>query len=61
MLTESRLSLHVRRKFLAVRVGRLWHRVPTEAVVAPGSLEVSKVRLEHPGTVEPDPAYGEAV
>ena len=26
-------------------MGRLWHRVPREAVAAPGSLEVSKARL----------------
>ena len=28
------------------RVGRPWHRVPREAVAAPGSLEVSKARLD---------------
>ena len=29
-----------------VKVGRAWHRVPREAVAAPGSLEVSKARLD---------------
>ena len=29
-----------------MRVGRPWHRVPREAVAAPGSLEVSRARLD---------------
>ena len=29
-----------------MRVGRPWHRVPRAAVAAPGSLEVSKARLD---------------
>lgn len=29
-----------------MRVGRSWHRVPREAVAAPGSLEVPKARLD---------------
>ena len=50
--------LEVRRKFLPARVLRPWHRVPREAVAAPGTLEVSKARLEQPGIVEGDPAHG---
>ena len=33
-------------KLFPVRVGRPWHRVPREAVAAPGSLEVFKARLD---------------
>ena len=38
--------MNIREKFLAVRVGRPWHRVPRAAVTAAGSLEVSKARLD---------------
>ncbi|KFO65433.1 hypothetical protein N302_14345, partial [Corvus brachyrhynchos] len=39
-----RFRLDIRRKFLAVRVVRHWHRLPREAVDAP-SLEAFKARL----------------
>ena len=34
------------KKFFPVRVLRPWHRLPREAVAAPGSLEVFKARLD---------------
>ena len=34
------------KEFLALREVRPWHRVSREAVAAPGSLEVSKARLD---------------
>ena len=34
------------KELFPVRVRRPWHRVPREAVAAPGSLEVSKARLD---------------
>ncbi|NXI28681.1 CNNM4 protein, partial [Sterrhoptilus dennistouni] len=39
-------------EFLAVRAKRGWDRIPGVPGVVPGSLGVSKARLEHPGTVE---------
>ena len=43
---EGRDRGSIGKEFLAVRVGRPWHRVPRAAVAAPGSLEVSKARLD---------------
>ena len=40
------LSLKIRKELFPVRAVRLWHRVPREAVAVPGSLEVSKARLD---------------
>lgn len=34
------------KELLPVKVGRDWHRVPSEAVAAPGTLEVSKTRMD---------------
>ena len=45
-LKEGRFKLDERKKVFPRRVGRSWHRVPREAVAAPGSLEVSKARLD---------------
>ena len=45
-LKEGRLRLDVRKKLFSVRVVRPWHRVPREALAAPGSLEVSSARLD---------------
>ena len=44
--------LYFRKKTFPVRVVRPWHRLPREAVAAPGSLEVSKAGVEEPGLVE---------
>ena len=44
-LKEVKFILNIEKKFLAMRVGRPWHRVPRQSVAAP-SLEVSKARLE---------------
>ena len=46
-LKEERFRWDIGKKFFPVRVGRPWHRVPREAVAAPGSLAVSKARLEY--------------
>ncbi|GAB0175476.1 hypothetical protein GRJ2_000012800 [Grus japonensis] len=45
-LKEGRFRLDVRKNFFPVRVLRPWHRLPREAVAAPGSLEVFKTRLD---------------
>ena len=45
-LPEGRAGWEIGKEFLAGRVGRRWHRVPREAVAAPGSLAVSKARLD---------------
>ncbi|GAB0202789.1 mitochondrial enolase superfamily member 1 [Grus japonensis] len=45
-LKEGRFRLDVSKKFFPVRVVRPWHRLPREAVDAPGSLEVFKARLD---------------
>ncbi|GAB0189727.1 hypothetical protein GRJ2_001438000 [Grus japonensis] len=45
-LKEGRFRLHIRKKFFPVRVVRHWHRLPREAVAAPGSLAVFKARLD---------------
>ncbi|GAB0206155.1 hypothetical protein GRJ2_003081100 [Grus japonensis] len=45
-LQEGRWSWDVRQKSFPVRVLRPWHRVPREAVAAPGSLAVFKARLD---------------
>ena len=45
-LPEGRDGWEIGKEFLTGRVGRAWHRVPREAVAAPGSLEVSKARLD---------------
>ncbi|NWT57224.1 PLXA2 protein, partial [Erythrocercus mccallii] len=55
-LVESRVRWDIGKKLFPVRVGRPWHRVPREAVAAPGSLEVSEAGLEHPGRVEALPS-----
>jgi len=44
-LQEERFRLHLRKKFLTIRVMRHWHRLTREVVDAP-SLETPKVRLE---------------
>ena len=44
-LKESRFTLDMKEKFFSLRVVRPWHRVPREAVAAPG-LEVSKAGLD---------------
>ena len=38
------------KKSFPVRVVRPWHRVPRAAVAAPGSLAVSKARLDRAGS-----------
>ncbi|GAB0193809.1 hypothetical protein GRJ2_001846200 [Grus japonensis] len=45
-LQEGRWRWDVRQKSFPVRVLRPWHRVPREAVAAPGSLAVFKARLD---------------
>ncbi|GAB0180078.1 hypothetical protein GRJ2_000473100 [Grus japonensis] len=45
-LEEGRFRLDIMKKFFTVRVVRHWHRLPREAVAAPGSLEVFKARLD---------------
>ncbi|GAB0175482.1 hypothetical protein GRJ2_000013400 [Grus japonensis] len=45
-LKEGRFRLDMRKKFFPVRVVRPWHKLPREAVAAPGSLEVFKARLD---------------
>ncbi|TRZ18622.1 hypothetical protein HGM15179_008473 [Zosterops borbonicus] len=45
-LPEGRDRWGIGKEFLAVRVVGPWQRFPREAVAAPGSLEVSKARLE---------------
>ena len=45
-MEKGKFRLDIRRKFLPVRVMRPWHRVPSAAVAAPGSLEMSKGRLD---------------
>ena len=57
-LAEGRDGWDIGKELFPVRVGRPWHRVSREAVAAPGSLEVSKARLEHPGIVEGVPVHG---
>jgi len=42
---EGTCKLDIRKKFFTVRVVRLWHRLPREAVAAP-SLAVFKARLD---------------
>jgi len=44
-LKEGRFRLDIRKNFVTVRVGKPWHRLPREAVVAP-SLETFKARLD---------------
>ncbi|KFQ68235.1 hypothetical protein N335_12392, partial [Phaethon lepturus] len=44
-LKESRFRLDLRKKFLAMRVVKHWHRLPREVIDAP-SLERFKVRLD---------------
>jgi len=44
-LKEDRFGLHIRKKFIIVRVVRHRHRLPREAVAAP-SLAVFKARLD---------------
>ena len=44
-LEKGRFKLDIGKEFLAGRVMMFWHRVPREAVAAPGSLEVFKARL----------------
>ena len=46
MLKEGRFRLDIKKKFFPVRMVRHWHRLPREAVDAPGSLEVFKARLD---------------
>ena len=45
-LPERRDGWDFGKEFLGLRVLRPWHRVPREAVAAPGSLEVPKARLD---------------
>jgi len=45
---EGRLRLDIRKKLIAMRVVRHWHRLPSKAVDT-SSLEVFKARLD--GTV----------
>ncbi|RMC14542.1 hypothetical protein DUI87_09639 [Hirundo rustica rustica] len=45
-LTEGRDGWDIGKELFPVRGVRPWHRVPREAVAAPGSLEVSKTRLD---------------
>lgn len=40
----EKIILDIRKKFVPVRVGRLWHRMPREAVAA-SFLEVSRARM----------------
>lgn len=42
----NRLRLNVRKKLLPVKVVRPWYMLLRDAVAAPGSLEVFKVRLD---------------
>ena len=49
-LTEGRVRWDVGQKLFPGRVGRPWHRVPRAAVAAPGSLAVSKARLDRAGS-----------
>ena len=45
-LKRGKLRFGIEENSFPVRVGRPWHRVPRKAVAAPGSLEVSKARLD---------------
>ena len=45
-LIKSGFGLGFGKKFLPVREVMPWHRAPREAVAAPGSLAVSKARLD---------------
>jgi len=45
LLEENRFRLDIRKKFFTLRVVRLWHRFPREAVAAP-SLAVFKARVD---------------
>jgi len=44
-LKEGRLKLDIRKKLFTMRMVKLWHSLPREAVDAP-SLEVFKARLD---------------
>lgn len=61
-LPEGRVTWDIGREFSPGRVGRCWHRVPRAAVAAPGSLAVSKARLDRDwstlGMVEGVPVHG---
>ena len=59
-LEEGRFSVDLRKIFLAVRVVRYWHRLPSEAVDAPfpGSVQgQAGWGCEQPGLVGGVPAY----
>ncbi|RMB91863.1 hypothetical protein DUI87_31725 [Hirundo rustica rustica] len=43
--SEGKLTSDIEKKLFPGKVGRRWHRVPREAVAAPGSLAVSEARL----------------
>ncbi|RMC18311.1 hypothetical protein DUI87_04193 [Hirundo rustica rustica] len=45
-LTESGFKWTIVKELFLVSVEKPWHRVPSEAVAAPGSLEASKARLD---------------
>ena len=45
-LPEGRDGCDTGKGFFPVRVGRDWAGIPREAVAVPGSLEVSKARLD---------------